>query len=320
MKRVHKTSAALAAAFAIMNLSKPSPAAAPGWLWPVADRDPSLVSVMTYNVKGLPFPVATGRPKALAQIGRRLGALRRQGRQPDVVLLQEAFTPQAKAIARLAGYPYVVFGPSPDDASSKAAGRWVDSGLAILSDHPIRNVQRMTFAQDACAGFDCLAAKGVVLAWLDIPGRGRPLAIADTHMNARGASGVAVELADAAYARQAAAARRFIAAQLRPDTDVVFGGDFNLGTIPARIAALSDAGGIVAEAQEATASASCTPCEQTMQDDIAAIRKRAKDKQYFHAGAPGSLRLERLSVPFGSKDGADILSDHLGFVADYRLK
>ena len=63
---------------------------------PMAD-DP--LSVMTYNVRGLPWPIAWGRADALAQIGDRLAALRRAGRQPHILLLQEAFTPEARAIA-----------------------------------------------------------------------------------------------------------------------------------------------------------------------------------------------------------------------------
>ena len=45
-----------------------------GVVAPSAD-DP--LSVMTYNVRGLPWPIAWGRADALAQIGDRLAALRR---------------------------------------------------------------------------------------------------------------------------------------------------------------------------------------------------------------------------------------------------
>ncbi len=56
------------------------------------------LSVMTYNIHGLPWPVAWGRTSAFVQITQRLGALRAGGRQPHVVLLQEAFTRQAQAM------------------------------------------------------------------------------------------------------------------------------------------------------------------------------------------------------------------------------
>ena len=37
------------------------------------------LAVLTYNVKGLPWPAASGRKEALAQIGARLAAMRRKG-------------------------------------------------------------------------------------------------------------------------------------------------------------------------------------------------------------------------------------------------
>jgi len=49
------------------------------------------ISVLTYNVKGLPWPAAWGRAAALRKIGGELARLRREGRQPDVVLIQEGF-------------------------------------------------------------------------------------------------------------------------------------------------------------------------------------------------------------------------------------
>lgn len=68
------------------------------------------LAVLTYNVKGLSWPVASGRDEALARIGARLAAMRRQGRQAGVVVLQEAFTAQAKAIGTAAGYAWQVQG------------------------------------------------------------------------------------------------------------------------------------------------------------------------------------------------------------------
>src|SRR5688572_2222947 len=69
------------------------------------------LSVMTYNIKGLPWPLATGRADAMDRIAGRLIDLRCAGRQPHIVLLQEAFTEEAAAIARTAGYAHVAFGP-----------------------------------------------------------------------------------------------------------------------------------------------------------------------------------------------------------------
>ena len=43
----------------------------------------------------------------------------------------------------------------------------------LLSDFPIESVRRAAFPADACAGFDCLAAKGAMLVTVSIPGKGR---------------------------------------------------------------------------------------------------------------------------------------------------
>ena len=62
-----------------------------------ADADDASLSVMTYNVNGLPWPVAFGREAALERIGARLAEMRRGERQPRLVLLQEAFRDDAAA-------------------------------------------------------------------------------------------------------------------------------------------------------------------------------------------------------------------------------
>lgn len=331
MKRLRMLTLVALAGVAAMNLSLPSPAAVATLPARAVTQPASGLSVMTYNVKGLPFPAAYGRAEKLAEIGKRLAALRRSGRQPDVILLQEAFTPEAKAIAAAAGYAHVAVGPQAADAPARtddgfgtdgswlkgeAMGKWVDSGLMILSDYPIVQTRRMAFPADMCAGYDCLAAKGVLLAWVQVPGRERPIAIADTHLNARKASGVAIDRANTAYVRQVAATRAFIRAHVSPRSDLIFGGDFNTGHDQSRIAAEAADGGIIKGADEATrvavmmAGASAVP---------AVIIDRGKDKQYFRAGTDGRLKLRRIEVPFGSPHSGSTLSDHLGYVADYAL-
>jgi hypothetical protein len=92
----------------------------------LACEQDAALSVMTYNVHGLPFPIAFQRDPALHEIGTRLTALRRGGQQPHVVLLQEAFTTDAKAIAPLAGYRYVALGPEPKDVGAGGLSRMED--------------------------------------------------------------------------------------------------------------------------------------------------------------------------------------------------
>jgi hypothetical protein len=58
----------------------------PAAFHPVGPMKPVELSVMTYNVEGLPWPVRFGRGSKLKAIGRQLAALREKGLQPDVVL------------------------------------------------------------------------------------------------------------------------------------------------------------------------------------------------------------------------------------------
>src|SRR4051812_5264204 len=76
----------------------------------------SELRILSYNVEGLPWPVASGRAAAADRIASTLRALREQGRQPQVVALQEAFSAAAKRIGRNGGYSYAAYGPSTDDA------------------------------------------------------------------------------------------------------------------------------------------------------------------------------------------------------------
>lgn len=335
MKRLHMLAVATLVGVAGLNFALPSPAAVapiPAIVRPEAANE---LSVMTYNVEGLPFPVAYGRGGKVAEIGARLGDLRRTGRQPHIVLLQEAFIPEAKAIASAAGYAHVVMGPQIADATTAATrgdarlaestswlkgeglGKWVDSGLVILSDYPIVRTRKMAFPEQLCAGFDCLAAKGVLLAWVQVPGRNSLIAIADTHLNSRKASGVGVKRANEAYLGQVAAVRGFIRANVPAGSAVIFGGDFNIGHDRTRIAAEAANGGIVEGGGEATQVAGNLPGGWQVGSDRTAILARAKDKQYFRAGSDGRLKLRNLEVPFGSANGGNGLSDHIGYVADY---
>ncbi|MCJ2183850.1 endonuclease/exonuclease/phosphatase family protein [Novosphingobium sp. 1949] len=349
MNRLYKKGAsACGAALVLVTLARPLPAAAPDWpIDEVAlpfgqsprqnpqDRpSPGTLSVMTFNVKGLPFPAAMGRSQALAEIGRRLAALRRAGHEPDVVLLQEAFTDEAKAIAQAAGYPYAALGPDTGALAHEASrtstdtdwikgegiGKWSDSGLMILSDYPITATRRLAFPADMCAGFDCLAAKGVLLAWIALPGQDAPVVLANTHLNARKAAGVGVARANAAYRRQIGAARAFVRGAVAPTSAVIFGGDFNLGHDPQRLAAMREGGGLLADqGREASAHAPCSPCTPALRADLATIRERAKDKQFYRPARGKTLRAEAIEVPLGGASGAAALSDHLGYVIRYRF-
>ena len=294
------------------------------------------LSVMTYNVKGLPWPAAWGRGPALTAIGNRLADLRERNAQPQVVLLQEAFTDDAKAIARQAGYRHIAIGPqeapaadaAPLGESFAAAARWdrgelseslLDSGLVILSDYPIVRSRNFAFPQGACAGFDCLAAKGVMIAWIAVPDAPQPIAIINTHFNSRRSAHVASERADQAYVWQVDAARRFVSENIDQDTPVIFGGDFNGGESPRRLSALAQPMLDASEQDGLSTALTLRGTSDSTRDEVIQILKRNKDRLLSRNGSGISLAPRHVAVPFGVRSSTAAMSDHAGFVIVYAM-
>lgn len=304
--------------------------------------DAQPLSVMTYNVMGLPWPLAFGRDEALDQIADRLVALRAQGRQPHVVLLQEAFLADPARFARRAGYAHVAAGPGVDapatatpsgtDATFLRGARWdrgetlpkqLSSGLLILSDHPIVRVDRFAYPAFACAGFDCLANKGALIAHLAVPGVAAPVSIVNTHLNARKAAGVPFARSLAAFDRQVALLTRFVGRHVPQGRMMILGGDLNIGRDPQRggafftrwraagqaFVAASLGGGGRALADLAVAD----PAERR---DLAEAVARRKDWLFARDGDGTPMRVVRAQVPFGG-DADARLSDHVGYAVSY---
>jgi endonuclease/exonuclease/phosphatase family metal-dependent hydrolase len=290
----------------------------------------SQLSMLTYNVKGLPWPIATGRPKALAEIARQLMAMRHDGRQPHLVALQEAFVPEAKAIGRDAGYPYVAFGPSETDAPAPAiaadqafsrkasflagerAGKRTDSGLAIFSDYPIVAVRRVAYP--VCAGFDCLANKGVLAVSIAVPGSAVPVVVVDTHLNSNSASGVSKDRALYAFERQIDILGRFVADQAAPGSPVMIAGDFNVGHNAARRAyfAAHMLDGVSAARSVCDGAAQCP-------SDVVASLAHGKDWLLFRSSSNMAITPVDMSAPVGRGEDGEMLSDHASLAVNYRL-
>ena len=297
------------------------------------------VSVMTYNVHGLPWPFASGRQDALRAIGVRLAEMRTRGVQPHLVLLQEAFTSDAKAIGREAGYPYEVPGPGRKDRSQIPAdaaqqryaqnAHWMkgegdgtieDSGLVILSDYPVVDVRRMPYSRFACAGFDCLANKGILLVRVAVPGLSQPLTVINTHMNSRGASGVRRSRADQAFDWQAVQLREFVDSNVPPSATSILAGDLNVGTVGYRQSIIDSTNPALNGAVDALRSALAGKAMVVDTADAKAIADKGKDWMFVRSGTEAKLNLEEVAVPFGRDGSGKSLSDHLGYVSYFAVK
>jgi endonuclease/exonuclease/phosphatase family metal-dependent hydrolase len=298
------------------------------------------LSVMTYNIHGVPWPVGWGRPLDLAQIATTLRTLRASNRNPHIVVLQEAFTAEAQAIGREAGYRYIVDGPSAEMASTdkptttdvafagggswmrgEGLGKYVSSGLQILSDFPIVGMRRMAYPAFACAGFDCLANKGALLASVALPGRPDPLDIVTTHLNSRHASGVDDARSFHAYRRQIGYLTNFIRAAHDPARALIVAGDFNVGkAIPRRLGLLTQVRAKwVQDGDIDDAYSEAVRMRMPLCADARFSHERGRDWQFYTPGKATDLKLRSINVPFGHATDGSMLSDHVGYTAVFDI-
>ena len=307
-------------------------------------QTPAELTVLTYNIEGLPWPARVGRGEDLSQIAGQLQALRAQGHQPHVVLFEEAFSSAAKAIAVKAGYRYIADGPSASDAGAPATspadrafmaqarflsgekwGKLRGSGLRIASDYPIIDVRRMAYPAYACAGMDCLANKGVMLVTIQVPGASKPVTIVATHLNSRRAARVSFDRSFYAYRRQVDALSDFVRTNIAPGTPFIVAGDFNAGQEPQRRAyLLQKAAGWASNTLVKAALDIClqagAQCPTENRNDLAFSQQRGRDWQLFSSGGSENLVLKSMSALFGHDAEGRMLSDHVGYAATYMVE
>jgi endonuclease/exonuclease/phosphatase family metal-dependent hydrolase len=293
------------------------------------------ISVLTYNVRGLPWPLAKGRAKALKAIGADLAAMRRDGTQPDVVLIQEGFRDEVDDLVKASGYRYWARGPSRSERASGAGpengrryatvrypssgegwGKFTGAGLHVLSDAPITDVEDTPYRY--CAGLDCLANKGAMLARLALPGAPGEIDIVNTHLNSRRAAKVPVARSLRAHNLQTEELTTFINAHRDVDRPLLVGGDFNVLNAPDRYDYRS------AERPYQVVSEFCNraadPCEgQALGDPAARPWLRSQDLQAFQPGHPVGVRPVSVATVFDAAHGEPALSDHVGYLVRYQL-
>lgn len=314
------------------------------------------ISVLIYNVAGLPWPLSRGkrsrtvddsgeripisadRATAMREIGDRLGAMRERGEEPDVIMLQEAFIAEAAEIPARGGYPNWVAGPSsselgPEYSESTPAsfiedrsfwkgerlGKHQSSGILIASNFPITKHVNYPFYQWECAGFDCLANKGVLLVEIEVPGVPDPLSMATTHFNSRGASGVSGERSRIAHALQVHAASDFLESAVNLDVPEIWGGDLNMRHADDRIDFFVErAGGEVDEVSSYCIEPE-NDCEVRIEWDTDAPWYETQDLQGWFSGTRVQVRPVSVEALFDEPTDGVMQSDHDGLLVRYRL-
>lgn len=312
----------------------PSSTAVRAALQPASNEPPvgtAEISVLTYNVRGLPWPIALGRGKALREIGRELAALRREGRQPDVVLIQEGFRDEVAHLVQESGYRYWAQGPGRSERTPFAGavlrarnalrgeglGKLTGGGLHVLSDAPILDVRHAAY--NNCAGLDCLANKGAMLVRLAPEGLPTTIDVVNTHMNSRKASMAPRERTLPVHNGQTRELTAFLDAHRQAGAPLLLGGDFNVRNSPARyyFGALERPYTVVSEFCSHPGSG----CGANAADAMSGAAEpwlRSQDLQAFEHGA---VRVQPVRTDTLFDTGPDNrgLSDHPGYLVRYRL-
>ena len=297
-------------------------------------RISTTLDVLTYNIEGLPWPARSGRGPQLKRIGEILADLRRSGTAPDVVLFQEAFSHHAAKAVERSDYPAIVAGPSRTQRSSFRAKadlpgkpkplkgelgiRLMTSGLAIASRYPIVASVAEPYSRRTCAGIDCLANKGILMAHIAIPGMPVPIQLINTHMNAQGASRVSPARHLAAHNAETAELGTFMSRYWDQSLPTVFGGDFNMRRAPRRFAPFWHSQRLALVHRFCIDPAN--RCEVRMSWDGDEPWMDTQDLQLFASGARVVVRPIRVEAMFDGSPGSPILSDHDGFRVAYRLE
>ena len=294
------------------------------------------VSVLTYNVEGLPWPARRNRGPRLREIGRHFAEMRKEGRAPDIVLLQEVFTTDAGRMTERSGYASRIRGPgrsarrppTSESADPALVGRrkmlkgerlirLFSSGLYVLTDFAVTDATGQPFRRRECAGFDCLANKGVQHVRVQLPGVPQPLELFNTHLNSGASSRVRPERSLMAHSLQIEDTARFIQQQRNPDFPMIYGGDLNMRHNDARFVHFSE---VVPYTLVHEYCALLSPdCDVRLSWDGDLPWMDTQDLQGFHDGSLVTVRPVRVEALFEEPWRGAALADHDGFLVVYRL-
>lgn len=330
----------LAAALALGGcVSYPDVSAPVAGVAPAPGPAPATLSVMTYNLEGLTWPARTGRAPFLEEMTAEFARMEQAGLLPDVIVFQEAFSTAALRTASSTPHPYYALGPRAPTRSglpktrdpvlrkrNYLRGEWgmrfMGSGIAIASRYPITAAYSQPYGPTSCAGWDCLANKGVMLVRIAVPGLADPVEIATTHMNAQGASKAPPEKHLAAHNAQSAELADFLDRVSQVGSPLVLAGDFNMRRSPARFDAFEQQNGYQLARRhclEVRAGRAGPPCDIRLSFDGDEPWFDTQDLQIYDDGARTLIRPVRIEAWFDGPDAGGKLSDHDAYVVTYAI-
>jgi endonuclease/exonuclease/phosphatase family metal-dependent hydrolase len=294
------------------------------------------LSVLIYNVEGLPWPARKNRTPSLRRIGETLQTMRAKGTGPDIVMLQEAFTPAARDILVQAGYANIVSGPGRRDRRSAEAadidtafkkarkrkkgerfGRLLNSGLYIASDLPLTPLAAEPFSRRACAGFDCLSNKGALVAKVHVGDMPEPLVLLTTHLNSQRAARVSLDRARQAHGYQIEENALLLDRVRDPSAPLVLGGDFNMRGDLSRFEAFAKAQPYTIVHEFCINQPDVCTVKLSFDGDEPWLD--TQDLQAYDDGGKVRLVPVEIEAMFDGLRG-ELLSDHDGLLVTYELR
>lgn len=293
---------------------------------PLPKLSSDVIKVLNYNVHGLPVAknfenkTKKGDKGRFRYIGKEL--YRKQITEGlDVVLLQEAFIKESALIIEHARFPYVVKGP-------KDKMRLLNSGLYVLSRHPILDVKKVTYkstGSKTCASEDCFASKAMMAVLIQPVADKPPVWILNTHMQAGSEN-------DEVRIRQITGVAQKIR-QISENNLVVYAGDFNFKPnrhpsydyFQSQFSFFADIGVTCL----LMADPNCVLDVGKKNDgsidgrysDVNDLFKSNHDRQFYSTNAVNNYTLKPIYVGrgFDTKVEGGFLSDHWSFEAHYSI-
>jgi endonuclease/exonuclease/phosphatase family metal-dependent hydrolase len=282
------------------------------WAIESVSANQKVITILSYNVHGLP-PVLAPVPERFARIGDVLAKRRAQGTEPDVIVLQEMFTPRTKEIIERSGYPYVYKGAGKNVAAGKIFG----SGLVVLSNFPFLSKRKHSYALNACAGWDCFAHKGVVHVRIEIPGVPDPLDVLNTHLNAKSYENrLFIKDPDKAREKQIYEVKKFLEVPKQDSFPIIFPADFNLKPSRKNFDLLLSQTELLDAGATCLSDAQCVVGSDTKPEEV---YEKTVDHHLFRSGEKVKVKPIFVERNFSQIVDGSELSDHLGYEIQYLL-
>lgn len=292
----------------------------------------STLRVLSYNINGLPAPLASNKTPHFERIAEVLKERRADNTHPHIVVLQEAFDSDTRVIPEVAGYPYVLFGPGRKDSSKRGNVHWAQktrksyvsfsnpqkftgSGLVVMSDYPIVEARHKAFNSDECAGIDCLSNKAILLARVAVPGFAEPFDIVTAHFNSLNSAKAPERTVRKAFEKQTKVMDWFLG-KLCQRNPLLVAGDLNTKHAD-RYAYFRKYVGLADAGEDCLLSGAGCRIETGVTNQM--VWKGTNDKHFYRSSNQVALMPSFIDRPFDETLNGKPLSDHRGYEVHYKL-